>query len=256
MKRLIPILITTAACVGCLSRMGLEKTGVESMDKVPRLNTAWISLFDGKTLKGWEVKCKDRDKDKKYWKVENGSITAKVPRGSRHNYIWLMSADEYDDFELKLKVQTHPGDKGNSGIQVRSRYDDNARWLDGPQVDINPPGPWRNGFIYDETREVKKWISPIIGPPSMAKPEHAPKGWKWSHANNDDLWNDVHIICKGTAIRTIINGVTVVAYDGAGHLDDKVHQAHNVGMRGHILLQIHPGGPLNIRFKDIRLKKL
>jgi hypothetical protein len=236
--------------------MNPERASVASTEKTQRQRASWMPLFDGKTLTGWEVKCKGRDKDKEYWEVENGCIIAKVPEGSRHNYIWLMTVDEYDDFELKLKIQTHISDKGNSGIQVRSRYDDNVGWLDGPQIDIHPLGPWRSGFIYDETREVKKWISPIVGPPSMAKPEHAPKGWKWLHADKEDLWNDVHIICKDTNIKTIINGVTIVDYDGKGRLDDEVHQAHNVGMKGHICLQIHPGGPMNIRFKDIRLKKL
>lgn len=82
---------------------------------------------------------------------------------------------------------------GNSGIQVRSRYDDEAGWLDGPQVDVNPPGPWRCGFIYDETREAKVWLWPDVGRPANAKPAHAPKGWKWFHADEKDVWNDVEI---------------------------------------------------------------
>jgi hypothetical protein len=215
-----------------------------------------LPLFDGKSLEGWVVKCRDEDRDKHYWRVEDGSIIAEVPKDSRHDYIWLMSEGEYDDFELKLMVQTLAEGRGNSGIQVRSRYDDQAHWLDGPQIDINPPGPWRNGFIYDETRGVQQWISPITGPPAMAKPKHAPAGWKWTHAGPSNSWNEVHIICKGTTIKTIINGVEVVDYDGTGHLDDENHQARKVGMRGHILLQIHPGGPLLIRFRDIRLRNL
>lgn len=256
MKRLVCVIVVAAACVGCQTEIEPGRATVTSMDNTQQVGSGWISLFDGKTLNGWEVKCKEKDRDKKYWTVENETITAKVPKGSRHNYIWLMTADEYGDFELNLKVQTFASSKGNSGIQVRSRYDDDARWLDGPQVDIHPKGPWRNGFIYDETREVKKWISPIVGPPHMAKPEHAPKGWKWSHADKGDLWNDVYIICRGTNIKTIMNGVTIVDYDGSGHLDDEAHLARNVGMKGHIFLQIHPGGPMNIRFKDIRIRNL
>jgi hypothetical protein len=49
---------------------------------------------------------------------------------------------------------------------------------------------------------------------------------------------------------------SVVDYDGTGRLDDKVHQAHNVGMKGHIFLQIHQGGPMNIRFENVRLRRL
>lgn len=217
----------------------------------------WTSLFNGKTLDGWGVKCRPEDRDKVgYWKVVNGTITADTPPGSKHHYIWLLTEKEYGDFELRLKVQTYSKTTGNSGVQVRSRYDDAAGYLDGPQVDIHPPGPWRCGFIYDETREAKIWLWPNVGKPANAKPEHAPKDLKWLHADDQDVWNDVYILCKGTKIKTIINGVTVADYDGAGRLDDEAHRSHNVGMRGHIGLQIHPGKELLIRFKDIEVRKL
>jgi peptidoglycan/xylan/chitin deacetylase (PgdA/CDA1 family) len=111
-------------------------------------DTGWTNLFNGRNLDGWVVKCLPKDNDKRgYWKVVDGTITAETPPNSKHNYIWLLTEKEYDDFELRMKVQTHASSTGNSGIQVRSRYDDKAGWLDGPQVDINPPGPWRCGFI-------------------------------------------------------------------------------------------------------------
>jgi hypothetical protein len=86
--------------------------------------------------------------------------------------------------------------------------------------------------------------------------EHAPKGWKWHHADDGDTWNDVHIICKGTRIKTIVNGVVVADYDGSGRLDDDVHRSHRVGMKGHVGLQIHPGKELVIRFKDVNVREL
>ena len=134
-----------------------------------------IRLFDGETLNGWVVKCRPQDDDKRgYWKVADGAITAEVPPNSGHNYIWLVTEKEFSDFELRLKVQTFSTSTGNSGIQVRSRYDDQAYYMDGPQVDINPPGPWRCGFIYDETRGAQVWLWPDVGRPANAKPEHEP----------------------------------------------------------------------------------
>ena len=64
------------------------------------------------------------------------------------------------------------------------------------------------------------------------------------------------IVCRGTKITTVINGVTVADYDETGRLDDEVHRAHNVGMKGHIALQIHSGKQLLIRFTDIELREL
>jgi hypothetical protein len=220
-------------------------------------NHAWTNLFNGKNLDGWVVKCRPGDKDKTgYWKVVDGTITAETPPNSKHHYIWLLTEKEYADFELRLKVHTYSSTAGNSGIQVRSRYDDKEGWLDGPQVDINPPGPWRNGFIYDETRGVQVWLWPDVGKPANAKPGHAPEGWKWQNADDGDAWNEVYIVCKGTRIKTIVNGVTVADYDGAGRLDDEVHRDRNVGLKGHIGLQIHPGKELLIRFKDIEVREL
>ena len=238
MKRLVSICCAAAFLFGAVA--------LASEDAIP--------LFDGKTLKGWHVKCVPGDRDKVYWKVADGAITTDVPRGSKHNYIWLMTDDEYTDFELTLKVQTLGG--GNTGIQIRSRYDDEAQWLDGPQVDIHPPGTWRCGFIYDETREAKQWISPIVGKPRMAKPEHATDGVEWKEADEGDGWNDMRIVCRGTRIKVFINDVLATNYDGAGYLDDSNHRAHRVGMKGHIALQIHSNADPKVRFKDIRLKRL
>lgn len=228
-----------------------------ALNAVAADDAGWTSLFNAKNLDGWVVKCRPEDKDKVgYWKVVDGTITAETPPDSKHNYIWLLTEKEYGDFELKLKVQTYSKTTGNSGVQVRSRYDDAAGHLDGPQVDIHPPGPWRSGFVYDETRDVRVWLWPDERNTANLKPEQTPKGWKWFHADSGDVWNEVYIVCRGTKIKSVINGVTIADYDGAGRLDDNIHRSHNVGMRGQIGLQIHPGGELLIRFKDIMVRTL
>lgn len=131
----------------------------------------WISLFDGESLDGWSVKCLPKDSDKRgYWRVEQGTITARGVSETKHDYIWLLTDQEFGDFELRMKVQTYSTSAGNSGVQIRSRYDDQTQWLDGPQVDIHPAGPWRCGFIYDETREVKAWLWPDVGCRQMRNP--------------------------------------------------------------------------------------
>jgi hypothetical protein len=57
-------------------------------------------------------------------------------------------------------------------------------------------------------------------------------------------------------IRSVLNGVTVVDYDGSGVLDDELHRQHDVGTTGFIGLQIHSFHELKLRFKDIRIKEL
>ena len=209
-------------------------------------------LFNGKDLDGWTVQCKSADKGKGFWTARDGMIACDSMDKGRHNYVWLMTEKEYGDFELKLKVRGHASkSRGNSGVQVRSRYDKKAGWLDGPQVDIHPPAPWRTGLIYDETREAKRWISPSLKNWSI-KREQGPKECRWKA----DGWNNLVIRCKGTRIVTRLNGLTVTDFDGKGVLDDAAHRSHNVGLKGHIALQLHSGDKLLIEFKDIYIRPL
>ncbi|MBF0197252.1 MAG: DUF1080 domain-containing protein [Planctomycetes bacterium] len=211
----------------------------------------WISLFDGKSLKGWHLACKKSElhKAKSYWSVVEGSIICDTKGDKNHDYIWMMSDLEYADFELRFEVKSNS--KGNSGIQIRSRYDEKTEWLNGPQVDIHPSGPWRCGFIYDETHETKRWIYPSLKD-SRIKPDKAVDGWKW----DSNGWNKVFIRCKGAQIYTLVNGVEISNYDGSGLLDDKDHKKHNVGMKGHLALQLHKRNDLKISFRKIEIKEL
>ncbi len=228
-----------------LSLVSLFPTVAESADP------QWTKLFDGKTLNGWHVQCVPADRDKTFWNVQDGAIVCDSMDSTDHDYVWLLTDQEYDDFELRMKVRSYADSPGNSGIQVRSRYDDQAQWLDGPQVDIHPPGGWRSGLIYDETRGHKRWIFPSLESWAI-KPAQGPTQWKW----NRDGWNDVYIRCQGTRILTKINGLTIADYDGDGVLDDQWHEKYNVGMKGHIALQLHRSDRLLIAFKDIYLRSL
>jgi hypothetical protein len=216
-------------------------------------NDGWISLFDGKTLKGWRVAARPEDVAKHYWSVQDGAITCDSRGHKQHGYVWLLGNREFTDFDLKMKIRSFRESTGNSGVQLRSRYDDEAYVLDGPQVDIHPPGPYRNGLIYDETRGVRHWIFPVL-PGSKIEPEQGVRDWKWQHADEGDGWNDLAVECRGTRIKTSVNGVQTADYDGAGVLDDDFHKRRNVGMRGYLALQLHNGDDLYIQFKEISVK--
>ncbi len=215
----------------------------------------WTPLFDGKTLQGWQVAAKPADREIQYWKVTDGAITCDSRGRKDHDYVWLIHEKEFADFELKLKVRGFRDSPGNSGVQVRSRYDDTESWLDGPQVDINPPAAWRTGLIYDETRETKRWIFPSLKNWEIDD-SRAPRGWKWKFSDEGDGWNDVRIICRGPNISTFLNGVPAADLKGDGLLNDEHHRRHNVGMRGHIALQLHMRDELYIQFKEIRIRTL
>ena len=211
----------------------------------------WTPLFDGKTLAGWRVCAQPEDREKGFWQVRDGAITCDA-RGRRdHNYVWLMRDGEYGDFELELEVHGFADSPGNSGVQVRSRWDEQAQWLNGPQVDINSPAPFRTGLIYDETREERRWIFPSLKD-SRIEPAQAPAGGKW----NVEGWNKLRIVCKGTRIETWLNGTAVADLDGAGLLDNAAHRTRNVGIRGQIALQLHIRDDLHIQYRNVQIREV
>ena len=222
----------------------------------PAGEAAWQPLFNGSDLTGWVVKCPLADVGRGFWKVDNGTILADSMGCKDHDYVWLATEREYSDFVLGLKFQACRDSPGNSGVQVRSRYNDDAHWLDGPQVDINPPGPWRTGMIWDETRGGRRWLCPNVPQGKWVDPSLAAAGLRFFYSDEGAGWNDLEIIAKGMRLRVILNGVEVTNYDGRGVLNDAVHRQHNVGQRGIIALQVHKGNELRIRFKDIRIREL
>lgn len=223
-------------------------------------SVVWKPLFNGASLEGWHVACIDDDKGKDFWKVADGTIECNSMGHPDHDYMWLCSNEAYDDFELRLKFRVFRDNKGNSGVQVRSRYDrspdaPNGGWLDGPQVDIHPKGPWRNGLIYDETRGARGWIYPYR-PESGINEELVSHDLVFRYADEENGWNDMSITCSGTRIKTMVNNVLVCDQDFEGIIDSESHKKRNVGMKGHIALQLHRKGEVNIRFKDLYIKDL
>ncbi|MFH1922096.1 MAG: DUF1080 domain-containing protein [Planctomycetota bacterium] len=207
----------------------------------------FLSLFDGKTLDGWTINClpKDREFSAKAWTVDDGTILANSMGHTGHFYILLAANKEYADFVLRLRIQVERGITGNSGIQIRSRYNPETGWMEGPQIDINPPNPQLTGKLWNEGPGPHRWLS-----------NEPVEGLKFFYADEGDGWNDVEITAKGMRIKSVLNGVTVVDYDGSGVLDDELHKKHNVGTKGVIGLQLHSYDQLKLRFKDVRMKPL
>jgi hypothetical protein len=215
----------------------------------------WKRLFNGANLDGWTVKCRPADAGRNFWRVEDGTILADSMDAKGHDYLWLMTERQYGDFVLRLRFQAYRDSTGNSGVQVRSRYDDAAGWLDGPQVDIHPPGPWRTGMMWDETRGNQRWIFPDVPRGKWVDQSMAIGRPKFFYSGDEPAWNDLVITVKGLTVRTQLNGVLVTDFNGAGIIDSPAHQKHSVGTSGHIALQIHKGDQLRIRFKDIEIRE-
>ncbi len=210
----------------------------------------WISLFDGKTLKGWSMAAHGKAE----YNVKDGTIYGKTVEGSPNSF--LKSDGEYGDFELEFEVKVH--DKLNSGCQIRSREKTEAD-LDeeekrtgkrpaggnglgrfhGPQVEIEA-GPGQAGYIYAEATG-RGWVSE---PPKDKSHSH-------DHVKNGE-WNKYRVLAKGPHIQTWINGTQI-----ADLTHEELYKTHP---KGHIGLQVHGikkgTGPYDVAWRNIRIREL
>jgi putative membrane-bound dehydrogenase-like protein len=156
--------------------------------------------------------------DEHLWSVEDGEIVGKSG-GLEHN-AFLVSDMAAGDFRLTCRVKL-VNNEGNSGIQFRSEPLPDGE-MRGYQADIGP-GWW--GKLYEENGRELLWDKPGE---EFVKPGE---------------WNTYEIVAVGSKIVTKINGhVSVDLDDPAG------------ARRGVFALQLHSGGPTEVRFKDLKLE--
>src|SRR4026209_1110245 len=97
----------------------------------PDDNTGFVSIFDGKTLNGW-------DGDTQFWRVENGEIIGETTPENvmKQNSFLIWRGGKIKDFELKVEFRMNGT---NSGIQYRSSELPNVGKgvLKGYQADID-----------------------------------------------------------------------------------------------------------------------
>lgn len=156
--------------------------------------------------------------DPKLWRVEDGEIVGKTAGLARNEF--LKSAMSVEDFRLTLKVKL-VRNEGNSGVQFHSEALPDGE-MKGPQADVG--ADWW-GKVYEESGRGLLW-------PKSAE----------EHVRIGD-WNDYEIVAVGPSIRTFINGKPAAVLD-----DPKVSR------RGIFGLQVHSGGPTEVRFKDLKLE--
>ena len=157
--------------------------------------------------------------DHALWTVENGEIVGRSAGLERNAF--LVSQLAAGNFKLKIEVKL-VGDQGNSGLQFRSEPIDNGADVKGYQADIGP-GWW--GKLYEE--HGRGVLSDKSGE-SFVRPGE---------------WNSYEIVATGSRIVTKINGQV------CADLDDP-----NGAKRGVFALQLHSGGPTEVRFRNIKLE--
>ena len=204
-------------------------------------DVGFTSIFNGKDLSGWDGK-------PGWWSVEDGALTVESTPAKpckECNYL-IWRGGQPADFELLAEFKLSRG--ANSGVQLRS--EERPNWdTSGYQADMTGDGGLV-GFVYHHKRGLiagrgekasfaadgKKSVESLGAPAELLK--HFKQG----------EWNTYHIICRGPEITLSVND----------HLMCQItdHHATQAATRGIIALQMHPGPPMKIQFKNIRIKNL
>jgi len=157
------------------------------------------------------------------WYVDDGELVCESGEDKKYGY--LGTNQTYKDLLLRLKFFLESD--GNSGVFFRSSIEGTT--ISGWQVEVAPPGH-NSGGIYESYG--RGWLIEI--------PEEKEDILRMGE------WNDLIIRVEGDRVMTWLNGQLM-----ADISDEKIGSAV-----GSIALQIHDGGGIKVRWKDLFLREI
>ena len=175
------------------------------------------ALFNGKDLTGWTIYGTEK------WYVEEGLLICES--GPDKGYGYLGTDKQYKNFELSLEFKQEAN--GNSGVFVRSTVDGTK--VSGWQVEVAPPGN-DTGGVYES-----------YGRGWLIKPD--PEKDKTLKMGE---WNQMKIRLDGDTLTSWLNGTQMVTIT-----DDKIGAGE-----GGVALQIHDGGGIKVRWRNLNITEL
>jgi len=175
------------------------------------------SLFNGQNLDGWTVYGTEK------WFVEDGLLVCESGPDAQYGY--LKTERHFADFELTLEFKQEAD--GNSGVFSRSTVEGTK--VSGWQVEVAPPGS-NTGGIYES-----------YGRGWLIKPDPAKDA-----ALKMGEWNQMKIRAIGPQVTTWLNGKQMIEIE-----DEKI----GAGVGG-IALQIHDGGGIRVKWRNIQLREI
>ena len=180
-------------------------------------SSEWESLFNGEDLSGWKIHGTEK------WYVEAGELVCESGPDSAYGY--LATESIYKDLELELEFRQQ--DNGNSGVFFRSSLEGTK--ISGWQVEVAPPNH-DTGGVYESYG--RGWLVQI--------PDEEEGHLKMGE------WNHMRIRVVGDQVQTWLNDHPMVDFQ-----DEKIGQAE-----GQIALQIHDGGGIKVRWRNLRIRRL
>tara|TARA_Y100000588_G_scaffold295536_1_gene315841 strand:+ start:67 stop:702 length:636 start_codon:yes stop_codon:yes gene_type:complete len=182
-------------------------------------DSAFKSLFDGKTLEGWTALPGGK------WEVVDGAILGTSPKSERRHGI-LLSDRQFTDFVVKAKFRVHQGD---SGFYFRAKRVKSGVSVHGFQVEVDTSQ--ETGGLYETGG--RAWVHKPSA--EVVKKRGYEKG----------KWADLELRAIGRHVVVKINGVT------SSELKNDRGRT-----KGHFGLQLHGGQEMRVEYKDIVIQEL
>jgi hypothetical protein len=236
--------------IAALVVLGLAAGVLGAADKpadLPKPDAAgFVSLFNGKDLTNW-------DGLDGYWSVtRDGCISGHETLKNAKKTFLILHGLQPGDFELHFSYKFTSPD-GDSGVQFRSQVVDPKEYVvAGYQADFDARADHAGNIWYEH---------PAFGE-TLA--ERGGKGVRFPGGGGEDTreptarndlkkfvkvgdWNDCVVVAKGNHITYAMNGhpMTELTDDGP-----------RASKEGVIALQLNRGVPLEVLFKDIKIKLL
>jgi hypothetical protein len=174
-------------------------------------------LFNGSDLTGWRVHGTEK------WYVQNGEMICES--GPDKQYGYLSTDKEFKDFDLRLEFFQEAN--GNSGVFFHAQVDGTT--VSGWQAEVAPMNN-HTGGIYESYG--RGWL---IQP--------SPEKEKFLKEN---AWNQMRIRVIGNKVTTWLNGHQMIEL-----ADEKIGS-----ITGRIALQIHDGGGVRVRWRNIKISTI
>lgn len=198
-------------------------------------SSAWVSLFDGITLKGWH-NFDAPGREPRGWAALNGALTRVGPGGD------LTTNRQYANFELSLEWRVAPG--GNSGIIYRINPKSETSYTSGPEMQVLDDAGHADGK--SRLTAAGSVYGLYAAPEGVVKP-----------ANE---WNSVRLVVRGNHVEHWLNGKRVVSYElGSEHWKARMKGSkfaqwpgYGKAARGYIALQDHGD---RVAYRNIRIRE-
>jgi len=192
--------------------------------------TDWVSLFDGRSLKGWR-----ESENKGSWKVAESCLIADGPR-SHLFYAGPVKAAAFRNFELEAEVMLQP--LANSGIYFHTAYQEKG-WPDkGFEIQMN------NTALGEGTYRERKKTGSLYGVRNVYKA-----------LAKDGEWIKVEIAVRQKNVQVRLNGSLVVDYTEPTPAPAYPEGRGRSLNAGTFALQCHDPGS-KARYRNIRVRPL